>query len=48
MKKKDVILNAIEEEDRFWKYLAKSAMSKAWNKEDSVWDKMYAPARYCR
>lgn len=38
MKKKSVVLNAIKEEDEFWKSMAKAAMAKAWSKEDVIWN----------
>lgn len=41
LKKESDVLEAIESEDKFWKFLSIEAMRKAWNKEDEVWDKIY-------
>jgi len=41
LKKESDILEAIEDEDRFWKALSPEAMKKAWSKEDEIWDKIY-------
>lgn len=45
IKKEADVLNAIEEEDKFWKSLSKVSMAKAWNKEDRIWDKLYKEGR---
>ena len=41
LKKESDILEAIEDEERFWSVLQKEAMKKAWGKEDEIWDKVY-------
>lgn len=41
LKKESDVLEAIENEDKFWKILSREAMKKAWSKEDEVWDKFY-------
>lgn len=41
LKKESDVLEAIENEDKFWKILSREAMKRAWSKEDEVWDKFY-------
>ena len=41
LRKESDVLEAIEDEDIFWKFLSKESMRRAWNKEDEVWDKIY-------
>lgn len=38
-KEKDVI--AAIDEDKFWRTVSRSALERAWSKEDEVWDKIY-------
>lgn len=42
-KEKDVI--AAIDDDKFWKAISRSALEKAWSKEDEVWDKLYSETK---
>lgn len=41
LKKELDVLEAIENDDKFWKVLSREAMKRAWGKEDEIWDKVY-------
>ena len=41
LKKESEVLEVMEREDKFWKFLSREAMKRAWNKEDEIWDKIY-------
>mgnify|MGYP001566412762 FL=1 len=40
LKKESDILESMES-DKFWKFLSRKAMKRAWSKEDKIWDKIY-------
>lgn len=41
LKKESEILNKIDDDEVFWKYLSRLSVEKIWNKEDEIWDKIY-------
>ena len=41
LKKESDVLERIEDEDMFWKFLSRESLKRAWSKEDDVWDKAY-------
>lgn len=41
LKKELDVLEAMENDDKFWKVLSREAMKSSWGKEDEIWDKFY-------
>ena len=44
LRKESDVLEAMENEDKFWIAMSHAAMERAWNKEDEIWDKIYSEA----
>lgn len=45
LRKEEDVIEVVETEDKFWKSLSSEAMKNSWDKEDSVWDKIYKEGR---
>ncbi|MBI2971679.1 MAG: AbrB/MazE/SpoVT family DNA-binding domain-containing protein [Candidatus Aenigmarchaeota archaeon] len=41
LKREADVLEAVYDEDKFWKSLSRGTMKRAWGKEDAIWDKIY-------
>ena len=41
LKKESDVLKKMDEDDEFWKRLSVKSMGKMWNKEDTVWEKIF-------